>query len=112
MVSVREETGLATMLSVAIVTGFSVLVSAVVATAQLASSRAHAQMVADLAALSAARSADCAPAWTAAQLHEATVTACNRSGTDVVVFVAVQVSGPLRAFYPSGAVTAHARAGF
>jgi secretion/DNA translocation related TadE-like protein len=108
-----DEQGIATVLAVAwivvlMTAGWLAMLAAAIAAAQH-----HLDGAADLAALSAAQSAQsgrdgCAVAARIAQSNDVTVRQCRHDGTDIVVTVVDSVDLPLDV---DGTITATARAG-
>jgi secretion/DNA translocation related TadE-like protein len=107
------ERGVATMLAVGwivvlLTAGWIAMLAAAIATAQH-----HLDGAADLAALSAAQSAQsgddaCEAAARVARGNDVTVQACRHEGLDIVVTVVDHIDLPLNV---DGAITATARAG-
>lgn len=108
----RDDDGATTILTVALITGLVVLMTAIVATGQLAIARGRSAMVADLAALAAARQASCAAAGQTVHLHGARILECSWSGTDVTVRVSVKAAAPLLDWSGLAEIDASSRAGF
>jgi len=103
---------MATVLVLALVTGLAVFVTATTATAQWALTRAKTSMVADLAAVAAARQGSCSAAAAAAHAHEAQMLACSWQGGDVTVTIGMPPPSALSRWAGDGAVQSWARAGF
>lgn len=112
MRGVEAEHGFTTILALAIMTGLAVAIGATAAASQWAMARAQASMVADIAAVAAARQGDCGAAATAAQAHAATLDECTWQGVDVTVMVQVAAPGGLAAWLGTTEIQARARAGY
>jgi len=106
-----EETGSATILGVLLVTALASVLIMFTSVGSWVLARAHASMVADLAALRAAAAGSCAAAQSVAHLHHALVRECQWQGTDVIVTITVETPSGL-ALPLAGTVQARARAGF
>lgn len=106
-----QDTGSATILGVLLISALASVVMIFSAAGSWVLTRAHASMVADLAALRAATDGSCAAAQSVAHLHHALVSECQWQGTDVIVTVVVESpSGLVRPL--AGTIQARARAGF
>lgn len=110
--NVKRDDGMATVLALGSVTGLALVVTATAAAGQWAMERARASMVADLAAVSAARHGSCAAAVSAAEAHGAGVSDCSWDGVDVTVTVTLRTSALLAAWRSRSDVRARARAGY
>lgn len=108
----RRDDGMVTVLALCSVTGLALVVTATAAAGQWAMERARASMVADLAAVSAARHGSCTAAVSAAEAHGAEVSGCSWDGVDVTVTVTLRTSALLATWRASSDVRARARAGY
>lgn len=108
----HSESGFATLFALAVVTGLVTLIAATTATAHWAAVRARASMVADLAAVAAARQGSCAAAGAVTSSYGGEVSSCTWNGVDVTIEVALPAPASLSRWSDIDAVGATARAGF
>ena len=108
----KSEDGFVTVLALAILTGLVTLIAATTATAQWAGTRAKASMVADLAAVAAARQGSCAAAASIADSYGAKLNGCAWHGIDVTVDVALPSPVMLSTWSAVDVIEASARAGY
>jgi len=106
------EDGYATVFALAIITGLVTLIAATTATAHWVGIRAKASMVADLAAVAAARQGSCAAAASIADSYGAHLNGCGWDGIDVTVKVALPSPDTLATWSTVDVIEASARAGY
>ena len=87
MTPIRSDQGAVSVLSIALIAVALSLLTLSGAVGAWTLDRAHAGMVADLAALAAARSGSCGSAHQVVELHSALLVECSTIGPDVVVEV-------------------------
>ena len=102
-----HERGAASAAAIALVVGAVGILPVAGAVSEWSIARSEAAMIADLAALAAARSSACSAAQEVARLHHSTLAACAFDGTDVEVAVTVSTTS---AWTPT--VTRRARSGY
>ena len=102
-----HERGAASVAAIALVVGAVGIVPVAGAVSEWSIARSEAAMIADLAALAAARSSACSAAQEVARLHHSILAACAFDGTDVEVAVTVSTTS---AWTPT--VTRRARSGY
>ena len=107
-----SDEGFATILALAVLTGLVTLIAATTATAHWVATRAKASMVADLAAIAAARQGSCAAAVSTASSYGARVSGCTWDAVDVTVQVAVPAPASLSGWSDLDVIEATARAGY
>lgn len=112
VVSGESDSGSVTVLALAVIAAVMTTATAVVVAGSLALELRRAAMIADLAALAAARQGSCLIAAQVAQTYQARVSRCEASLTDVLVEIAAPVSGIISRATPVHGVRAVARAGF
>ena len=89
MTPIRSDQGAVSVLSITLIAVALSLLTLGGSVGAWALDRAHAGMVADLAALAAARSGSCGSAHRVVELHSARLVACSATGLDVVVEVRI-----------------------
>jgi secretion/DNA translocation related TadE-like protein len=102
-----HEAGAASVAAIALVVGAVAILPVAGAVSAWSLARSEAAMIADLAALAAARSSACSAAQEVARLHRSTLAECAFDGTDVEVAVTVTTAS---AWMPT--VTRRARSGY
>lgn len=107
----RNETGSATALGVAVVVGLVSLLMIMASVSSWLVARSHAASIADIAALAAAADGSCDAAREVAQMNGSSVSECRWQGSDVIVVVASHVRGA-STLLPAAIVEASASAGF
>jgi secretion/DNA translocation related TadE-like protein len=106
-----SEAGFATVFAVTVVTALAALLVMMLSVGSWLLARTQAASVADIAALAAATRGSCEAAHQVALINDARVRSCTWQGSDVVVVIQTQVSGPAAAIAVHQ-VEASARAGF
>jgi len=107
--------GMATLFALALLTGLMIVIAATAAMTQWAIARSNVAMVADLAAVAAARQGACGAAEHTARAHDVELLECSWQGTDVTVRLgtrAVGIEGRVARWLGSGAISGEARAGY
>jgi secretion/DNA translocation related TadE-like protein len=107
-----DDTGVATLFALGMLTALSVVVGATAATAQWAITRSQVALVADLAAVAAAGSGACGSAEITARAHHVELLECSWHGTDVTVRVGTQAAGFAARLLDGRVIAAQARAGY
>ncbi len=111
----RCDRGMATLFALALLTGLMIVIAATAAMAQWAIARSNVALVADLAAVAAARQGACDAADRTARAHSVELLECSWQGTDVTVRIgthAVGIEGRVARWLGSGVIGAQARAGY
>ena len=103
----RKQESCASVAAIVLVVGAVAVLPVAGAVSAWSMARSEAAMIADLAALAAARSSACSAAEEVARLHDSTLAECAFDGTDVEVAVTVSTAS---AWTP--AVTRRARSGY
>ena len=110
-IHVRSDGGAATVLGVAIIAVMASLLMTLLHVGAWSMARSHSAMVADIAAVSAARDGSCDAAAHAVHIHRVELVDCIWEAGDVVVVVRTPV--PVRSpLLPVSSAEARARAGF
>lgn len=107
-----DDRGSATVLALASIAAVMAVSVSVIVAGHLGLVRGKAAMVADLAAVSAARHGDCGTAESVAASYVARLVRCEFHGTDVIVQVALGGIEPSVAGFILGETHASARAGY
>lgn len=102
-----HERGAASVAAIVLVVGAVAVLPVAGAVSAWSMTRSEAAMIADLAALAAARSGACSAAQEVARVHHSTLAECAFDGTDVEVAVTVTTAS---AWMPT--VTRRARSGY
>jgi len=108
----KSEDGFATVFALAILTGLVTFIAATTATAHWVGTHAQASMVADLAAVAAARQGSCAAAASIADSYGAQLNRCVWHEIDVTVEVALPSPTTLSRWSTADVIKASARAGY
>jgi len=112
MNELTDEQGVATVFALALLTGLTVVIGATAAMAQWAIARSQVALVADLAAVAAARQGACTAAESTARAHDVQLLECSWEGTDVTVSIGTHTVGPAARWLRAEVISAQARAGF
>lgn len=112
MVKFIDDRGSATVLALASIAAVMAVSVSVIVAGHLGLARGEAAMVADLAAVSAARHGNCGAAQRLAESHIARLVRCEFHGTDAIVQVALGGIRPSVAGFTLGETRAIARAGY
>lgn len=110
-IDVRADAGAATVVGLAIIAVMASLLMVLLHVGAWSLARSHAAMVADIAAVSAARQGSCEAARHAIALHRAQLVDCVWEAGDAIVVVRtpIGVNSPL---LPESSAEGRARAGF
>ena len=112
MNALKGEQGIASVFALALLTGLTVVIGATAAMAQWSIARSQVAIVADLAAVAAARQGACAAAELTARAHDVQLVECSWQGTDVTVSIGSPAVGPAARMLGAETIVAQSRAGF